>query len=80
MKFGRVGVKNDEYPDQHEDGPQDMFRGDEILPPDMEKDKTEAHFGCSYQACVSSTGIAEAEEDQAVIENAEEERGPQYVS
>jgi len=80
MKFGRVGVKNDEYADQHEDGPQDMFRGDEIPPPDMKKDKTEEHFSCSDQACISSARIAEAEEDQAVIENAEEERGPQYVS
>jgi len=80
MKFGRVGVKNDEYADQHEDAPEDMFRGDEILPPDMEEDKTEAHFGCRDQACVSRARIAEAEKDQAVIENAEEERGPQDVS
>jgi len=80
MKSGRVGVNNDEYADQHEDGPQDMFRGDEILPPDMEKDKTEAHFGCRDQASVSSARIAETEEDQTIIENAEEECGPQDVS
>lgn len=80
MKSGRVGVKNDEYADQHEDGPQDMFRGDEILTPDMKEDKTEAHFGGSDQACVSSARITEAEEDQAVIQNTEEERGPQDVS
>lgn len=79
MKLGRVGIENDEHTDQHEDSPQDMLRGYEIFTPDMEKSKTEKHLGWCDQACISGARIAEAEEDQAIIQNAEKECGPQYV-